>query len=248
MKRPIDIATRATAAFLAEHLSSGSSILEIGCGRGEVTLELQRRGLKARGLDGDPEAVQYAQDMGARVVLGNWPEFETPEVDAIAFTRSLHHIDPLREAVRKAADVLAPNGLLLLEDFAVDGAEEATLNWFAGIARSEQGKTLIDPTAHEFVVSLLGSEPPWTEWVRSHDHDLHTFEDMAGVIAERFEIRQTTFVPYFFRYLIPAIPDTQEAASFVEAVFEQEAALGRKGSIKLIGRRLVAALRPDSAD
>jgi hypothetical protein len=44
MHRPIDIPTRETADFLASHLQSSSTLLEVGCGDGDVAAELARRG------------------------------------------------------------------------------------------------------------------------------------------------------------------------------------------------------------
>jgi hypothetical protein len=49
------------------------------------------------GLDSDPEIVARAKRRGVPAVVGSWPNFASSVCfDAIAFTRSLHHINPLR--------------------------------------------------------------------------------------------------------------------------------------------------------
>ena len=64
---------------------------------------------------------------------------------------------------------------------------------------------------------------------------------MTQAIAEDFTLRATHNVPYLYRYLVPLLPETGEAAAFVEEVFREEARLGALGEITLIGRRVVGA-------
>ncbi|MFZ2507367.1 MAG: methyltransferase domain-containing protein, partial [Steroidobacteraceae bacterium] len=106
MRRPIDVPTRATAAFIAGQLPSRARILEVGCGDGQVVMELQASGFQVVGVDSDAEIIARAQERGAPVIQASWPAFETDTVAAIAFTRSLHHIHPLPEAVSRAHELL----------------------------------------------------------------------------------------------------------------------------------------------
>ncbi len=46
-KKPIDIPTRETFNFLSSHLHPGATVLEIGCGDGEVASELTRKGSRS---------------------------------------------------------------------------------------------------------------------------------------------------------------------------------------------------------
>ena len=136
MNEPIDVATAETVAFLTKHLPVSAQLIEVGCGEGHVTQALSNRGYRAVGLDADSESVAIANDRGVAVIQATWPEFESAPVDAIAFTRSLHHIGNLQRAVQKAHDTLKPNGKLLVEDFAFEAVDEATIAWFIDIARS----------------------------------------------------------------------------------------------------------------
>ncbi len=104
-------------AFLASHLSIGADVLEVGCGEGHVAAALASHGHRLIAVDADLECVARAQERGVRA-SGSWPEFDSPPLDAIVFTRSLHHISPLDKAVERARELLRPMGSLLIEDFA----------------------------------------------------------------------------------------------------------------------------------
>jgi len=94
--QPSDVPTRETLKFLQSHIPVGATILEVGCGKGEVACELLKRGYHVSGLDSGPEVVTSAQAHGVPAVVASWPKFASSvSFDAIAFTRSLHHINPL---------------------------------------------------------------------------------------------------------------------------------------------------------
>lgn len=245
MSKPIDVATRATTTFIASHVPSGAALLEVGCGDGHVALELQNRGYRVVGLDSSEDAVARAQERGVSAVKASWPEFESAPVDAVAFTRSLHHIDPLHGAVARARELLQPKGMLLLDDFAFDEANPATIDWFVRTLRSQTANALLMPRPGEFVTDLLGAGDPVAAWHhRSHDHDIHSIAAMTRTIAEFFTPGEIGRAAYLYRYLIPVLPETSEAATFVGEVAREEARLGARGEIVLIGRRLVATSRP----
>jgi SAM-dependent methyltransferase len=240
--QPADMPTRETLMFLLSRIPVGAQILEIGCGEGRVACELLKRGHGVTGLDSDPEVVASAQARGVRAVVASWPKFDSSvSFDAIAFTRSLHHINPLRQAIVRARELLNPNGFLLIEDFALDDVNEATVAWFVKVLRSTQGKALISPVVNQLVTELLSATDVMQTWRRSRAHDLHSFTAMNEAIAAQFVVLETQSAPYFYRYLIPVLPETSAAASFVDEVFQQEAILGNRGEIVLLGRRIVAS-------
>ncbi len=63
---------------------------------------------------------------------------------------------------------------------------------------------------------------------------------MICEIDKVFAIRGTQHVPYLYRYLVPILPDTPKAAAFIAKIYDEESALGEKGTISLVGRRIVA--------
>src|SRR5439155_18642807 len=165
--RPTDVATRETLEFLTSRIPVGATILEVGCGEGQLARELLKRGYHVTALDANPDLIAKAQARGVAVVLGSWPKFDTGVAfDAIAFTRSLHHINPLGEAIARARELLNPSGLLLIEDFALDEVDEATVHWFVKVLRSEQGKALINPIAEQLATKLLSAGDVMQAWQR----------------------------------------------------------------------------------
>jgi SAM-dependent methyltransferase len=171
-------------------------------------------------------------------VLATWPEFDSEPVDAITFTRSLHHIEDLPRAVQKARDTLKPRGKLLIEDFAFDAVDQRTITWLANVVR---GQALVNIGATDFLSHLIAGEDPAVIWRRHHEeHGIHSAEAIHRSIAERFIINDTTPVAYLYRYLIAALPATSDAAVFLQQVVRDELQRGHAGEIELIGRRIVA--------
>jgi SAM-dependent methyltransferase len=240
--QPVDIATRETLKFVASRLPRGATILEVGCGDGQVASQLLKCGYRVTGLDSNSDMIAKARTRGVPTVIGLWPKFDSNVAfDAIAFTRSLHHINPLSEAIVRARDLLTPEGLLLVEDFAPDEVNEATVHWFVKVLRSKKAKALINLVAGQIATELLSAADVMQTWRQNRGHDLHSFTTMSEAIAERFLVRENQSVPYFYRYLIPILPNTRAAASFVDGVFHQEKFLSQGGEIVALGRRIIAS-------
>ncbi|MEN8374793.1 MAG: class I SAM-dependent methyltransferase [Gemmatimonadota bacterium] len=236
--------TQATADFLAAHVPAGGSILEVGSGAGHVALELARRGFRVTGIEPDADAVKQAQDGGAPVRHGSWPGVDTPDVDAIAFTRSLHHLHDLDGAVQRAREVLGPDGLILVEDFDFGGANERTIRWLVAVLRSPPAAELLRVVPDEFATTLLRSSDPVAAWSAGHDHDLHSADAMIAAIGREFEVGHVRPAPYLYRYLVPVLPNTEAATALVRDVLAEEVSLGEEGDLTLIGRRIVASRMP----
>jgi len=182
--RPTDVPTRETLGFLISRLPVGAKVLEVGCGEGQVACELVQRGYRVTGLDSDSERIARAQAHGVRAIVASWPKFESSVLfDGIAFTRSLHHINPLRQAIVRARELLNPNGFLLIEDFALDDVDEATVAWFVKVLRSTQGKTLINLVADQLVTELLSATDVIQTWRDNRAHEVHSFTTMNEAIA-----------------------------------------------------------------
>jgi len=241
--RPSDVPTRETLGFLKSHVPVGANILEIGCGEGQVASELLSHGYHVTAVDSDPEVIARARKRGVPAVLGSWPQFGGGLFfDAIAFTRSLHHIGALDEAIARARELLEPTGLLLIEDFSFEDADEATIDWFVSVLRSKDGTALIKPVPSQLVTELLSSKDLWATWQDNRGNELHAITTMVEAIAEHFVVRETHSVPYLYRYLVPVLAENSDAAAFVDQVLQQELRLGQRRQVVLIGRRIVASL------
>ena len=240
MNQPIDVATRETVAFLAVRLVPRSRVLEVGCGEGHVALALRDLGHDVVGLEEDAATVERAQRLGAPVVQACWPDYDGPAADALIFTRSLHHIGALAPAIERARQWLLPSGAMLIEDFAFERADEATLAWFRDSVRAHRGD--LDDAAPGLGAAMLHNDDAAARWREHHEH-VHAMAAMTEAIADPFRIALTLSAPYLYRYLIPALPATPAAAAIVQHVLEDEAARGASGAIALIGARIVAFAR-----
>ena len=129
-------ATLETLAFALRWIGERSRIIEVGCGAGELAGQLQARGHIVTGIDSDPNAVEACRDRGVNAIHASWPHVALPLVDAILFTRSLHHMAPLDLAVMRARE-LAP--LLLIEDFALHEVSPRFVKWLRHLVPDWEG-------------------------------------------------------------------------------------------------------------
>jgi SAM-dependent methyltransferase len=240
ISKPIDVATRETTTFVSSRLASGAELIEVGCGDGEVAAQLLSQGFRVIGLDSEKDRVAKAQACGVHAVVASWPEFKYKPVDAIVFTRSLHHISPLDQAVTKARDLLKPDGHLLIEDFAFGETDTLTISWFVDLLRSEQALSLIQPKEDQLVTKLLSANEPVRVWHETHDQALHSIAAIIRAVSSQFNIIATQSAPYLYRYLVPVLREDLEAARFVELVTNEEIAAAKRNAIALLGRRIIA--------
>lgn len=238
--RPISVPIRETVNFLLSHAPPGSEILEVGCGEGEVAAELLRHGYKVTGLEVEPERVAKARQLGVHALDARWPHFETDPIDVIAFTRSLHHIDPLNLAVEKARDLLKPAGLLLIEDFSFGEVEEQSVRWFLNRLRADQILLILTPMKDQFVTRLLSAKDPFAAWQETHNQALHSIRAIKEAVSKQFVICETDSAPYLYRYLVPVLPETTEATALIQRFLEEEVRAAERGEILAMGRRIVA--------
>jgi SAM-dependent methyltransferase len=99
-------------------LPSGSTLLDLGCGPGELARLAVDRGLVVTGVDSDPSAVAAAAGRvpEAEFQVGDAHELDAPDgtVDTIAAVQLITHVaDPLR-VLREAARVVRPDGTVVV--------------------------------------------------------------------------------------------------------------------------------------
>lgn len=237
---PIDIATAETATLLCGWLGeTPKRVLEIGSGDGHVAEALVRRGHEVVAVDADPELVARARARGVDARLAEWPDFSDAPFDAVAFTRSLHHIDDLDGAVARAAELLAPKGLVIVEDFAFDTLDEAMVGWFRDQLRVIGAAIRLDAPDDSFVSNVLSGCGSAAILATDVHRDLHTWIEMQDALLARFSPVDACSAPYFYRYLVRIAPERPELAAVVAALFEAEVAAISRGWIRPLGRRLV---------
>jgi trans-aconitate methyltransferase len=99
-------------------LRSGSSVLEIGCGTGQLTRQLAERGLKIRAIDIGAAMVRTASqnvlDPDVSFAVSSFEAYEPAEsCDLIVSATGFHWVDP-EVGWTKAAGLLQPSGWLAL--------------------------------------------------------------------------------------------------------------------------------------
>jgi trans-aconitate methyltransferase len=100
-----------------------AQVLDVGCGDGESTRSLRRRGFDAAGLDPVAPA-------GAGFVAGTLEEFVPAHpFEAAVAIRSLHHVGDLDRAVESLHGALVPEARLVLFEFDVDCLDRSAEAW-----------------------------------------------------------------------------------------------------------------------
>jgi 2-polyprenyl-3-methyl-5-hydroxy-6-metoxy-1,4-benzoquinol methylase len=100
-------------------INAGTKILEIGVGSGWFQILCKEQGLSCRGLEIDPQVIEYAKQCGKRhgitpdIALGDVEKAEmgTLEYDIIIATSTFEHVKNWREGINRVFKALKPGGL-----------------------------------------------------------------------------------------------------------------------------------------
>jgi len=106
------------AGELRRLLGQPGRLLDAGCGAGAFLLWMRRAGWRASGVDINPDMVAICRGRGLDVRLGAVDALEPSEgaFDCISFLNALGYIaDPIG-AIRAAAQLLRPGGVVVVED------------------------------------------------------------------------------------------------------------------------------------
>jgi 2-polyprenyl-3-methyl-5-hydroxy-6-metoxy-1,4-benzoquinol methylase len=107
----------------------GRSLLDVGCGSGELLASFASLGWNAMGIEPSAPAVERARSVGLRAVHGRFPEdaerveSEAP-FGAIVLANVLEHLDDPRAALERAFRLLEPSGYLLIWTPVCDGWQQ----------------------------------------------------------------------------------------------------------------------------
>ncbi len=104
-----------------EDFRGASSVLDVGCGRGEFLGLLRSAGIAARGVDLDPEMVAFCRAEGLEVdegeAVAHLEGLEDRSLDGIFAAQLVEHLPPpaIVRLLDLAAAKLVPDGVLVLE-------------------------------------------------------------------------------------------------------------------------------------
>jgi SAM-dependent methyltransferase len=89
-------------------------VLDVGCGVGDLAVALRRHGWSVTGLEPSAVACEHARGRGLEVHCGTLDDapWDVATFDAIVFNHALEHIPQPEDALRRAAGLLRPGGML----------------------------------------------------------------------------------------------------------------------------------------
>jgi SAM-dependent methyltransferase len=229
-----------------------AAICEVGAGLGALAAALAGAGYRVTAVEPDPDSAAAAAERGLDVVNAELRDHRAPgRYDAVLFTRSLHHIEDLPGAIEHALGLLTPSGVLVLEEFARERANEAAARFLydavdllaaAGVASTgqEDDEGRPQPTdpwqrwQHNFVPS--GHESP----EEAAHRPLHTGTDIVAALrAAELTVTEEPTIG-LWRMVAQRLTDTPVANDIARRVRDTEARRLADGSLPALGRFLVA--------
>ena len=239
--KPVDVATTHTMKFLEANLKPLGfpklRLLEVGCGNGELACALANCGVTVRAIDISADAVKNARNLGVDALEASIIGYTDELFDVVLFSRSLHHIHPLADAVKAARALLRANGLLVLEDFAAQSADEVATTWIYELKMLLMSGGILKEDA-----KAVPLEKPLGHWMHHHfnEHKVATGVELLETVAAEFGGVEHDFCPYLYRYLVRDLAVTDYGGKIAQSTLEWECRLIDSGAIPAIGLRVVA--------
>jgi len=222
-------------------------LLDVGAGEGRAGRALADAGFEVRCIEPNPEAAVKARARGLDVVESDITAWSPgPEkCEIVLFGRSLHHVPAIDRALEVACAALAPGGLVVLEEFAYDAADEPTAAWIE--ERFHQG---VHAGELERPEDDHGHEPrkgatPLERWQGRFDHDPPLHKGAVLLAALERIVGKPLLVetpPYLYRW-IESHSVRIRPREIRGVLAEERAAIGRQ-AVKPVGLRAVSAARP----
>jgi SAM-dependent methyltransferase len=236
---PAELRLERQYQFVADVVRGSARVLEVGCGRGDLARRLGADGIAITAID--RELPEVRPGPGVRFVQADVRSYDDSPFDAVVFTASLHHIDPLAAAIDGAARLLVPGGSLVVDDFDLDAPRATTSRWYYETQELLVAAGLYAPDRVDTESSHSPGDPRM-RWLDAHVHDpaFATGRQMIAAIAARFAIRDTTRGPYLYRYIAGGLPDDQYGAAVAHHVFTLEERRIAAGTLDAVGLRVVA--------
>jgi SAM-dependent methyltransferase len=233
-----DLPTRETLAFLERVLPpSPARLLEVGAGDGAVSVALAARGYDVTALDEALDRPEGAAADRVRWIERDFLHYDGGSVfDVVLFTRSLHHLAPIEDALARAIGALAPGGRVVAEEFAYDRVNLPTARWFYDL------QAVLEAAGIVAAAGDAGDEGnPLGRWRREHagEPPLPTGHAILAAARERLDLTLVEEAPYLYRYVWERLQDGEAASRTAEMVLRIERRLVRERDIAAAGLRFV---------
>jgi 2-polyprenyl-3-methyl-5-hydroxy-6-metoxy-1,4-benzoquinol methylase len=145
LKRTASLVFPPLVAYLS--LESKGTLLDVGCGDGDLVRAMQDYGWQAVGVDPDPAAVQFACRRGLEVRLGSLADqgYRSGSFDAVILNHVIEHVpDPIL-MLKECHRILKPGGRLILATPNVHG-------WFH--RKFRRNWVHLDPPRHLYLFGI----------------------------------------------------------------------------------------------
>jgi SAM-dependent methyltransferase len=221
-----DVWLSATWPFIRSQLPPPPArVIELGCGRvGGHIPALIRAGYDATGVDPEaPEGPAYR-----RIAFEDYRP-DGP-AGAVIASVSLHHVDDPGTVLDRVADVLDPDGIVVVIEWISEDFDEATARWCFG-------RELREPDEPGGWLAVLytdwgASGLSWDDFFRGwlEHHGLHPASVIHRELEARFAVTHLSTGPYYFHDLLDADALAEQAAI--------DAGQLRAGCLRYAGRRV----------
>ena len=153
-------------------------LLEIGAGDGALARALADAGYEVLAIDPEPT--------GAEVRPVALHELDEPSAsfDAAVAVTSLHHVEPLEDSLRRLAQLLKPEGVLVVDEFDVAAFDERAAAWWL------RQRHALGAAEHASAEELVGEH-------RAH---LHPLERIVAALEPHFHVGTPLYGPYLYRW------------------------------------------------
>ncbi len=186
--------------LVRDHLPPAPArVLELGCGgKGGFVPRLIADGFDAVGVD--PAAPD-----GPGYVRAEFEHADLPaSVNAVVASLSLHHVADPAATIDRIADVLEPEGTVIVLEWASERFDDGTARWCFERLGPDDTPTWLHRRRDEWQASGKAWPRYLQDWTA--EHGVHRGDDVVRLLDARLRRRLVEHGPYFF----PDLADTSE--------------------------------------
>jgi trans-aconitate 2-methyltransferase len=240
-------------------LGPGESIIDLGCGSGENTIELARRGVNgtALGIDSSPAMIESAlklraglnPELAARVnfALRDMRELNADHAYSVVFSNAaLQWVEDHRGVLAACYSALRPGGILAVQVPANEDegaqvamhalANEAPWHEWLGAVRTPSKRSVLKPEEYRVMLGEIGFVG-----IDCHYHTFHHSMQSSAEVVEFY--RATALRPF-----LDQLPEERRAPFADELTRRLERDYGTRGPLTFDFRRLFLwARRPQKS-